>query len=209
MKPSRLVQIVNGGRPARVAWKSLRRNMDAELERRLRSRGTWVAVQELLDVAIDRGPSEQADAYLLSARGLLKKLARETQRPTVRAETLGMVAALSIRLGDPDAARKPIHKAIEVLLEAIATDMPAVGTAARYFDDYHERQYALRYLANELMDLNGRFVVASALASTSPGTMKKRKKKASTRKRRQGRGRATVPSWDEILFGATLARDRR
>ena len=125
-----------------------------------------------------------------------------------------MAAALSIRLGDPKAARKSIRKAIDKLREAITTDMPAIGDTARYFDDYDDRQYRRRYLGNELMDLNGRFVVPSIAVVKAPPQRQSGARKPGGRRpggRRPGdrKGRAVVPSWDEILFGATMARHDR
>jgi hypothetical protein len=224
MKPSRLVDVVNGGKPARVAWKSLRRQMDEDLERRVRRRGRWRAVKELLDASIDRSPSKKVDAYLLSARELLTKLARDTRRPMAEAECRGMAAALSIRLDKPRAARKSTRKAIDVLREAVMTDAPAIGSVARYFDDFDDRQYRRRYLGNELLSLyrypgvesagsrgrRGRSVTdRGTFASAKDAKAKNRKKAPTVRRPRARNGRASVPSWDEIVFSSSASSRRR
>ncbi len=205
MKPSRLVAIVNGGKPARVAWRSLRGHLDADLERRLRDRGKWPAAQVLLDEAIDREPSEEVDAYLVVARDLMRRLAKQTDHSMARAECRAVEAALTVRLGSPESALKPIRKALAILREDIATDTRARGTVARYFDDFDDRQYRRRYLGNELMDLGGRFSARAARPARSPAA----KARPAGRKPRARKGRATMPSWDEVLFGATNPRGGR
>lgn len=204
MRPSRLVALVDGGKPARAAWKSLRKQVDADLERHLRREGRWPAIQQLLGDAVDREPSAETDAYLLAAGDLLRKLAKTTDRPMARAGCRGIAAAIAIRLGNADAARKPMRQSIDTLQNAITADMRVLGAAGRHAH-YHDLQYRRRYLGNEVMALR-RFLreeIEALDASTAPPVPSVHPKAVARRPRVRG-GRAKVPSWDEILFGVRL-----
>lgn len=208
MKTSRLIDLVHGGKRARVAWRSLREQVDADLERRLRRRGRWPAVRELLDYAIDRGPSDEVDAYLLTAAHLLRKLAKDTDHATARAGCRGMSAAILIRLGNAEAARKPVQQSLDGLRNAIADDMRPQAVAIRYLAQA-DAQYGRRYLGNEVMALSRylgeELVVIDGSASAST---RRAAGKATAPKRRSPGGRATVPTWDEILLGVTRVDGR-
>lgn len=178
--------------------------MDADLERHLRDTGRWPAIQQLLNDVVDKEPSAEADAYLLAAGDLLRKLAKTTDRPMARAGSRGIAAAIAIRLGNVDAARKPIRQSIETLQHAITVDMRVLGAAGRH-EHYHDLQYRRRYLGNEVMALR-RFLreeIVALDASTPPPVRPDRPRAVARRPRVRG-GRAKVPSWDEILFGVRL-----
>jgi hypothetical protein len=203
MKASRLIDLVHGGKRARVAWRSLRKQMNADLERHLRHRGRWPAIRELLDYAIDREPSDEVDAYLLTAAHLLKKLAKATDHPTARAGCRGIAAAIVIRLGDAEAARKPVQQSLDGLRDALADDTRPRGGARRRLD-LADVQYRRRYLGNEVMALSRylgeELVVLDGGASVNP---RRATVTVTVPKRRSPGGRATVPTWDEILLGVT------
>jgi len=59
------------------------------------------------------------------------------------------------------------------------------------------------------MDLNGRFVVPSIAVVKAPPQRQSGARKPGGRRPGDRKGRAVVPSWDEILFGATMARHDR
>jgi hypothetical protein len=203
VRAGRLVDLVDGGKPARVAWKSLRKQVSADLEPPLRQGKRWAAIQELLDHAVDRKRSEEVDAYLLSARQLLKKLAKSTERPMARAGCRGIAAAISIRLGQPAAARKLVRQSIDILRHAITANMRALGAVSRHVVD-DDLQYRRRYLGNEVMALRrylGEELVV--LDGSIPARPAAAARKATAHRPPIRRGRAKVPSWDEILFGVT------
>ncbi len=214
MKSSRLVEVVHGGQAAHVAWRSLRTDLAADLERDLRRRGRWPAIVQLLDDAIDRAPSREVDAYLVAAGHLLRKLARSTDRPVARATCRGLSAALSIRLGDAEAARKPIRQSIEALREAIAADERS-WRAGRRRRDHDDVLYRRRYLGNEVMALQRYLaeelvvvevveVVEIVPARPVARAVGVDDDDASV----PVKGRASIPSWDDILFGVTRSGAR-
>ena len=206
MDGSRLVDISHGGQRARRAWRSLRKEVNADLERQLRHQGRWAAIQELLDYAIDREPSEEVDVYLLAAAHLLKKLARATHRPMARAGCRGISAAICIRLGRTDAARTSVQQATATLRRAIKADTRAMRGARRR-TKYHDALYRQRYLGNEVMALlrflDEELIVLDGRTSAprKPSARKPSPRKPSPRKPYVRKGRAMMPSWDEILFG--------
>jgi hypothetical protein len=208
MKASRLIDLVHGGKRARVAWRSLRKQMDADLERHLRHRGRWPAIRELLDYAIDRESSEVVDAHLLTAAHLLRKLAKESDHPTARASCRGMSAAILIRLGKADAARKPVEQSLDGLRNALADDLRPPRAARRYLD-HADEQYRRRYLGNEVLALSrylGEELIVLDGGASAPA--RRPAEKVAAPKRHSPGGRARVPSWDEILLGVTRVDDR-
>ncbi|MBI1349724.1 MAG: hypothetical protein GC156_01230 [Actinomycetales bacterium] len=207
MKASRLVDLVQGGRPARAAWKSLRAQVRDDLEPGLRRGRRWIAVEELVGHAIERPSSEEVDADLRAAAFLLKRLAKATDRPMARAACRGMAAALWIRVGSDDRARKHIDKSVALLQRTISADSRAMR-GSRKPAKYHDLLYRRRYLGNEVMALR-RFLdkeVEVAEPVKTP-TLKSLRKKAVAHKPAIRRGRASVPTWDEIVFGLTHGDD--
>lgn len=207
MKASRLVDLVQGGRPARAAWKSLRAQVADDLEPGLRRGHRWLAVEELVGHAIARESSEEVDADLRAAAFLLKRLAKATDRPMARVACRGMAAALWIRVGSEDRARKSVDKSVALLQRLIRADSRAMQ-GSRKPAKYHDLLYRRRYLGNEVMALR-RFLdkeVAVADPVTTP-PLKPVPRKAIAHKPAMRRGRASVPTWDEIVFGVTHVDD--
>ena len=207
VKASRLVDLVHGGKPARRAWKSLRKQLNADLERPLHHDERWVAIRGLLNEAVGRETSKEVDAYLRAAAHLLVRLAKDTDRPLARATCQGVAAAIFVQLGDPATARRAVRQSVRTIQQSLTVYRRASRGAQRR-TRYYDQLYRQRYLGNEVMALRG--FLGEELVVLDSGTSDLRgpkARKATARKPQIRGGRAKVPSWDEILLGVAQAPD--